>query len=94
MLKMAVFAPIPSARVSSAMAVYPGARRKVRSAYRRSCARPIMSVLLASVRASRTATRWHSFSMARRSPKACRAASRAASGDIPASISSRVRISR
>src|SRR4029077_5977658 len=36
-LKMAVFAPIPSASVSAAMAVNAGCLRRIRSAYRRSC---------------------------------------------------------
>src|SRR5688500_13406753 len=41
--KTAVFAPVPSASVSTAIAVHPGVRASVRAAYRKSCSRLSMT---------------------------------------------------
>ena len=49
MLKTAVLAPMPSARVSTETRVKPGLLRSERRAKRRSCSRPVMRALLARV---------------------------------------------
>jgi hypothetical protein len=76
--KIAVFAPMPSASVSSATAAKPGFFRNVRTAYRTSCTKSSSQFALRMSRQS-------SFHCST-PPNSASAARRASSGIIPAAM--------
>ncbi len=80
---MAVVAPMPRARVRTAMVVNVGVRRRTRAPYLRSCRKSVYRALRLVVLALRLATLSTSTLMWSRSPSLTRAAALASSSLIP-----------